>query len=167
MPASKYLQRGFTLIELTIGITVLSVALLVMTGALFPQAERSTNPWFQVRSAELAQSLMNEILAREFDENTYKVGELRCGEFTATEIAEFCTPSSNFGPDAGENNRGDFDDVDDFHGLTLAGADLDDEYQGFSIDISVTTVGHNKLITVRVSPPRGDVIVYSTLKGNY
>lgn len=162
---------GFTLIELVIGISLISVVLLIMTGALFPQAQRSTDPWFQVRSAELANSIMNEVLARKFDENSYVVGDLRCGENTGVSQAPACTPMAGFGPDNSNNtesNRADFDDVDDFHNLTLnPGVDIDSVYQGFSARISVVYVGANKLVTVTVDPPRGAEITYASLKANY
>ena len=179
MFAVKRNSKGFTLIELTIGIVVLSVALLVMTGALFPQAERSTNPWFQVRSAELAHSMMNEILAKKFDENSFTSGNLRCGELNASG----CVASADLSNCASglfreEANRADFDDVDDFNCLSIPGNSLTDltgnqaladVYAGFNVAVSVSyqTFDQVKLITVTVTPPKGDQIVYSAYKANY
>lgn len=173
-------QRGFTLLELAIGTSVLAVSLLVMTGALFPQAQRSTDPWFQVRSAELAHSMMNEILARKFDENSAVLGDLRCGEYetgSATFVpcatqAELTACSTT---EEGTANRADFDDVDDFNCLNLtgnqilnvSGGSLGTVYAAFNVQVGVTYVGANKRITVTVVPPRGDNIVYSAIKANY
>ena len=53
---------GFTLIELVIGIVVFSIALVLFTSLMVPQAIRSVDPIFQVRASELGQSLMNEII---------------------------------------------------------------------------------------------------------
>lgn len=172
------IQRGFTLLELAIGTSVLAVSLLVMTGALFPQAQRSTDPWFQVRSAELAHSMMNEILARKFDESNGAVGDLRCGEYETGS-----TPFTNCATQAEltacntteEANRADFDDVDDFNCLNLtgnqilnvSGGSLGDIYAEFTVSVNVAYAGSNKRITVTVEPPRGDNIVYSAIKANY
>lgn len=180
------LQYGFTLIELTIGIAVLSVALLVMTGSLFPQAQRSADPWLQVRSAELASSMMNEILARKFDENSYVLGDFRCGESDGTFTAPACVASgllpancssiSNYSyREEGQNAlRDSFDDVDDFHCLTFAGnaiiSNFNQSYSNFSLNISVTyanNLGNLKLITVVVSHPQTGDITYSAYKANY
>ncbi len=181
----KKIQYGFTLLELTIGIAVLSVALTVMTGALFPQADRSTEPWFQVRSAELAHSMMNEILARKFDENNFVLGNLRCGEFeTGATTSVPCVTQNALNTctslEAGETstNRSTYDDVDDFNCTSLSAAQLTDltgnqslanQYEGFQVqvDVSYLTVDQVKLITVTVTPPRGGDIVYSAYKANY
>lgn len=179
-------SRGFTLIELTIGIAVLSVALLVMTGALFPQAARSTEPWTQVRSAELAHSMMNEILAKRFDENSFTTGDLRCGEdeggtpaddcITNDDLTD-CTQATGF-KFREEASREDYDDVDDYNCSTYSGitltdltgnqalADIYDNYQ-ISVQVSYITENQLKQIMVTVTPPLGDSIVYTAYKANY
>ena len=179
----RQVQVGFTLIELTIGITVLSIALLVMTGALFPQAERSTNPWFQVRSAELAHSMMNEVLAKRFDENSFTVGDLRCGEDNGVASALACVTATQlndciFMPFREEVSRANFDDVDDFNCFSISGnlltdltgnQALGDVYSNFTVSVNVSylVVNQLKLITVTVVPPRGTDVVYSAYKANY
>lgn len=170
---AKNVKKGFTLIELVIGISVLSVVLLVMTGALFPQAERSTDPWFQVRSAELAQSIMNEILARRFDENSFLIGNLRCGETgagaCATQVAlDACTTTE-------ETSRDLYDDIDDFNCFSATGDGITNientaligVYKGFTVGVEIDYIGSAKLIKVTVTPPRGVPIVYSSIRANY
>ena len=169
-------QKGFTLLELIFGIVVMSVVLLIMTGALFPQAEESTDPWFQVRSAELAQSMMNEILARRFDENSLIIGNLRCDETgagacaTPTELSDCETTE--------EGEREFFDDVDDFNCMDVTGDEITDiegtpltnVYQQFQVKVTVSydaTYTDAKLITVTVTPPHGADVIYSSLKANY
>ena len=173
----KFMQQGFTLLELVFGIVVMSTVLLIMTGALFPQAERSTDPWFQVRSAELAQSMMNEILARRFDENSLVIGNLRCGEIgagdcaTETELTDCDTTEEG-------TEREFYDDVDDFNCLDLTGNDITDiegneltnVYKQFQVTVTVNydaTYTDAKLITVTVTPPHGADVIYSSLKANY
>jgi len=172
-------HKGFTLVELTIGITVLSIALLIMTGALFPQIEKSTDPWFQVRSAELAHSMMNEILARRFDENSLVQGNLRCGEYETGSVSTVpCATQTELDScsTTEETSRDLYDDVDDYNCLAIPGNLITDmtglhslstAYAQFNISVSVNYAGAAKLITVTVVPPRGASVVYSTYKANY
>lgn len=161
--SSHHTKRGFTLIELVIGIATLSIAMLVMTGALFPQAQRSVDPWFQVRTAELANSVMNEILARRFDENTnVSDSTIRCNETGAPVCNQLLDNPDCSEPivftnwlDANETDKVFYDDVDDFHcysatgDVALAGNDitnsigenLDAIYSQFTIDVRVVYAG--------------------------
>lgn len=188
--------KGFTLIELVIGMVVFSIVMLVITSLIAPQSKRSIDPIWQARAAELGQSFISEIQAKSFDENSSRSGgSLRCNEGTP------CTSSSALGPDVGET-RIDFNDVDDFAGLSATGsaiqsavgatmtADGVNLYQGFSVDISVvyddnedghndddsdgdgvndtgTYVGNVKLITVTVTTPGGDAIPFTLYKWNF
>ncbi len=180
-------NKGFTLIELIVGIVALSAALLLLTGVLVPQAEKSTNPWFQVRSAELAQSIMNEINARRYDENSPTGGSLiRCDEAGGTA----CVTALPVCPTPGqprdwveENSRDVYDDIDDFHCLSLLGdqitnienTSLLEVYRAFTVNVYVTYAGNDlglnprlaKRITVSVTPPKGDVISYTSYRTNY
>lgn len=176
-------QLGFTLIEIVAGITVLSIALLLMTGSLFPQARQSTNPWFQVRSAELAQSFMNEILGKRFDENSpLSSADALCSDDgqACTTLAEDCSVT----PWVEEPNRSLYDDVDDYHCFTANGAeivdlaatnDLTDVYESFSVAVTVLYAGADigldaqqaKKITVVVTAPNNEVIRYSSYRTNY
>lgn len=190
MPVNKLHTKGFTLIELIVGIVALSGALLILTGVLIPQAEKSTNPWFQVRSAELAQSIMNEINARRFDENSPTSGELaRCDESGGDPcIANLpVCPALGSTPAAytwvEETSRDLYDDIDDFHCLNVTGdkitnienGSLQDIYRDFSVEVFVTYAGTDlgldnkraKKILVSVTPPKGSTISYSSYRTNY
>jgi MSHA pilin protein MshD len=184
-------QAGFTLIEVIIGITVLSTALIFLTGVLVPQAQKSTDPWFQVRSAELAHSMMNEINSRSFDENSPRTGSsLRCDETGAedciTSLPLPCPtptspPTSHSWSDG--QSREDFNDIDDYHCFSATGNDiknsengaLTDVYSEYTVQVTVVYAGtelglSNKLakkITVEVKPPRGVPINYTTYRTNY
>ena len=186
MPVSKLHDKGFTLIELIVGIVALSGALLILTGVLIPQAEKSTNPWFQVRSAELAQSIMNEINARRFDENSPASGELaRCDESGGNACIADLPACSGTGPYpwVEEISRDLYDDIDDFHCLNVTGdqitnienGSLQDIYRDFSVEVFVTYAGADlglankraKKILVSVTPPKGSTISYSSYRTNY
>ncbi|WP_250884208.1 type II secretion system protein [Glaciecola sp. XM2] len=144
MTAKRWpMQQGFTLVELIVGILVFAVALVSLANVFLPQVRKGIDPIWQVRAVTLAQSLTNEIRAKAFDENTPVVN---AGGICGGPLA--CTASANFGPDAGET-RSFFDDVDDFHGLTLSGSDIAnslginttfagvDVYEGFSASVEV------------------------------
>ncbi|WP_219598248.1 type IV pilus modification PilV family protein, partial [Aeromonas salmonicida] len=74
-------ERGFTLIELIVGIVLLAVALTGILGLLINQAPQAVDPVQQVRAAQLAQRLSGEILQKSFDENSdHNGGRYRCGE---------------------------------------------------------------------------------------
>lgn len=103
-------QKGFTLIELVSGIAIMAIIMSMFTAMVFPLTVKSVDPVLQVRATEYAQSLMKEILALPFDENTPVGGSQRC--LFGTPIQ--CTPSSSLGADIGET-RATFDDVDDFN----------------------------------------------------
>jgi MSHA pilin protein MshD len=137
------LQSAFTLIELIVGIVIFAVAMALVITALQPLVKKGIDPIWQVTAASLGQSLSNEIIIKSFDQFSNRVGGMdRCNESVS------CTTSSSLGPDSGEN-RNSFNDVDDYNGLDVTGADIlislglntnfDDLniYAGFRAQISV------------------------------
>jgi MSHA pilin protein MshD len=174
--------NGFTLIEVIIGIVVFAFSLSIITSLILPTSIQSANQVQQIRAAELGQSLMNEIIGKSFDENSDRVGGVtRCNEPSA--IVNPC--SLVFGPDADELSRADYDDVDDYNGLIESGSNiknmqgqtLDRHYQGFTTQVSVVYDGNYdglsdgnqnaKLITITVTSPAKDSIVFSSYKANF
>lgn len=184
-------SRGFTLIELVIGIVVFAIAISLFLSLIVPQARRSVDPILQVRASELAQSLMSEIASKSFDENSSRNG----GTNRCNENANPCTESSALGFD-GSETRNVYNDVDDYSGLnqngagiqnsfgtsiTLNGADL---YLGFSASVTVfyddnmdgiddaivggtAYIGNTKLIQITVSTPTGENLIFSSYRSNY
>ena len=159
-------NRGFTLIELVIGIVAFAIVITLVTGLILPQASRSIDPIFQVRATELAQGLLSEINAKAFDEASSQSigGNVRCNEnipvvdpitrvvtppdTVLDDPGEFpCTQSGALGPDG--EVRASFDDVDDFNGLAVSGAGIVNSlgegislgalnlYEGFQVQVSV------------------------------
>lgn len=198
-------QPGFSLIELVIGITTFAIAITIITGVLAPQINRTVDPIYQVRATELAQSMFNEILSKYYDENSDRSGgRIRCnedlngdGDADDKNIGEeLC--SENLGPEnPGENDRSDFDDVDDYEGyyedeiiqnslaedLIIDGVEL---YNGFAVEVSVFYdndqdqvpndleaevdqhgTGNIKHILLTVTTPSGDELTFSSFKHNY
>lgn len=150
--------------------------------------EDSADQLHQIRAAELGQSMLNEIQARAFDENSDRNGGfVRCGETGA----DACTANDKLGPDTVSGvleSRNSFNDVDDYDGLVLAedalGNDLSDIYTNFTVAVSVCNDGDYdgicsantatsadmftaKLITVTITTPSGLAIDFSTYRANF
>lgn len=199
MLASKHFKKpnakGFTLIELVIGIVLFSVAMVTIVSVIMPQTRQGIDPLWQVRAVTLAQSLFSEISSKAFDESsTTTSGRQACNNGTS------CTESSNMGADTGEN-RSNYDDIDDYHGLSLTGLEISnsseasastqvsDLFLGFEAKISVvyddntdgindddtdadgnldsgTLTGNQKLITVIITTPGGEEIPFSAYRKN-
>lgn len=179
---SSGVAKGFTLIEIIVGIVVLAVALVIITSALGPLYQRSADPWHQVRAAELGHSLLNEIMARSFDEQSDRAGgEFRCGEIGYPACSGFCSnPAVNL---AEAETRSGYDDVDDFNGLQLNGSDivgstgnlaLNNLYSGYQANIAVSCVGIDeqasdsvKKVTVTITTPSGEALAFSAYRSNW
>lgn len=154
-------EAGFTLVELVIGIAVLALSLVMITGVLGPLYKKSSDPWHQVRAAELGQSFLNEIMARSFDEHSDRAGgSFRCDANSALEPgAKPCsTPIAAQGrrlfpadsEAGGIETRLQFDDVDDFDGYdslanpftSLVDSELQQRYRQYRVRVRVIYDGN-------------------------
>lgn len=144
-------SRGFTLIESIVVIIVLGIAMVTITSFLAPQVASSADPQYQNRSVALGQSLMNQILARGFDEHSdFDGGLIRCGDAGATAC------STKLGVDGTETAPAAFTDVDDYIGCwytdttesacvsspkyplaNILDENIKDSYANFRVEVSV------------------------------
>lgn len=152
-------SKGFTLIESIIAIVVMAFAMLSLVTFLFPEVEDSARPHYEVRASALAQSLMTEVLSKNFDENSDPDGGVeRCGETGAL------TCTTNLGTD-GEANPGLYNDVDDYIGCWITnthsatyctqsqagnlsdifGNDISTDYPNFAANITVVYDNDSRL----------------------
>ncbi|RUO19429.1 type IV pilus modification PilV family protein [Aliidiomarina haloalkalitolerans] len=181
-------QRGFTLIEIIVGLVTLTASFVILTLMILPQAQRSAEPVLQARAAALGKALLDEISGRSFDENSDRVGGLiRCGEAGTS-----CTAAGSLGPESGEL-RPNFNDVDDYNGLVSCespgvpvgcsdlvdalGNEIADVYRNFQYSVEVcysdpvglcqTDITDFKLIKVTITTPLGQEFVFSSLRGNF
>ena len=174
----KQKNRGFTLIEMIIGIVVFSLSLSIILSLIGPAEENSADQIHQIKASELAQSLIDDIMSRSFDENSDRAGGLiRCDDNQNGTADIACT--SVMGPDAGEDTRSDFDDVDDFHNYSekIDSTDdpLDGGYASFEILVTVQYDGVKvrlaqrlaKRISVTVTTPLGTAIEFTVYKANF
>ncbi|MGB5325714.1 MAG: prepilin-type N-terminal cleavage/methylation domain-containing protein [Pseudomonadales bacterium] len=182
------ISRGFTLIEIIVGFVIGAFAISLFTTLILPQLTRSAEPMFQVRAAELAQSILEEAASRRYDENSAVGGTPPCNSAGAP----VCTPSGSLGVDAGETNRSNFDDVDDYNAFCSADNNVQDifgsditasgQFAGFSFrfcvdydgdyDAALNEAGINefdaKLLSVTVTPPAPAVpLSISMYRSNY
>lgn len=178
-------HRGFTLIEIIIGIVVIAIVTVVVTAGIGPLFQKTSDPWFQVRASELGQSLMNEVMGHKFDERNN--ANFRCSSATQ-ECTNPAPPSSFACPAAGNplpntdggETRETFDDVDDFNcvGITttgisnILGENIDASYyQGFGAEIRVYTAAGNenrlKTIEITIVTPDDQRITFSAARGNW
>jgi len=107
-------QRGLTIVEMVITIVILAISLVAISAAISGGISRSSDVLIETRAVALAQSYLDEILGKRFDENSAPRGIPPC-------IAEECTAALTLGPEADELACGTpricFDDVDDYLGL--------------------------------------------------
>lgn len=169
-------QKGISLIELIIFIVIISIALTAITLIYINTTRYGADPMLRIRSIELAQTTLEEILLKAYDNNTPVGGG--CVQMTnaaTTRCTSGTTPASD--PDAGtplgtdgEANRSVFNDVDDYTNQLYCGAtvvpantacptftctvmqdesgnDISSQYRGFSVCIQVNYAG-NELNTV-------------------
>lgn len=161
LSSPRLFQAGFTLIEVIVGIVVLAIALTLITAVLGPLSQKSTEPWHQVRAAELGHSFLNEVMARSFDENSDRSGgTYRCDATSEPGAIACTTPVLNNGQyrfpkdplgciGASCESRDNFDDVDDFDGFTatgdaitnILGLNLTGLYNGYQVAIDVVYDG--------------------------
>ena len=168
-------ERGFTLVELIVTMVVVSIAVLGMTYALsFAFSHQSDGLW-QAKGVALAESYLEEIMARRFDETTPLGGVPPCSPATV--------PCSAIGADG--EARDEFDDVDDYDGVDdLPPLDIHGnprlEYAGYRVEVAVAYVDaaqiaalglddatDAKLVTVAVTPPGQSTMEFPMLRTNF
>ena len=177
--AKKSITKGFTLIELIVGIVVLSISFSLLISLILPLSEKSAEQLHQVRASELGQSMMNEIIGRAFDQKSDMTGGIiRCGENSVV-----CTSKDNLGSDSGETERVFYNDVDDYIDFDFSsetnalGEKFSDLYPGFNVNVAVcysnfsanctNSIELAKLITITVITPQDFNFVFSFYKANF
>jgi MSHA pilin protein MshD len=160
-------SRGATLVELVITIVIISVAIAGVVGAFALLTGRSADPLNQTRAVALAQLYADEILARQYDDNTPPGGVPR---------QSGCTIATE------ESSRANYDDVDDYQAISgeaptdAAGVPLDaSAYQGFTVAVSVACAGTEvalpdidaKRVDITIQDPSGNAYLFTLYRANY
>lgn len=161
------LQNGATLVELIMTIVIISVAIAGVVGAFALITGRSADPLNQTRAIELAQLYMDEIITRKYDHNAPQGG-----------VPRYSGPC-NISAEEGAGNRGQFNDVDDYHGLVNSPpADAQgplDGYNGFSVEVNVSCdaggvdlpSGQAKRIDLTITAPGDQAFSFTAYKANF
>lgn len=160
-------QTGISLIELVIFIVILSVALTSITLLYINTTRYSADPLIRIRSVELAQSTLEEILLKSYDHSTpvgggcvrFPSGSSRC---PVSNVAATSQTAATLAAEEGSANRTLFNDVDDYHNISYCGVggvadaactdtcktivdesgnNIANEYGGFAICIRVSFAG--------------------------
>lgn len=132
-------QSGLTLVEMIVAIIILAIALVGITTSLSSGLSRSGNTIVEARAIALAQSYLDEIFGKRFDDASNPRGIPPC--------RSNCTDELDFGLEAPEDERIEFDDVDDYHGLDEGwnqATELQDadgnprtDYENFRVQVTV------------------------------
>ncbi|WP_299805449.1 type II secretion system protein [uncultured Shewanella sp.] len=178
-------QKAFTLVELVVGMVVISIAFVLLSTMLFPQADRAADTLHRVRSAELAHSILNEIWGKRYDQNTNANGGVpACGAPAKPSLGLpaglACTASANLGPDnvAGViETRNTYNDVDDYNGLTINSPMLNSSetyaqrYINYKLSVKVEYNDlpslNTKLVTIDITTPKGELMTFNAIRSNY
>ena len=117
-------QRGVTLVELVVSIVIIGIAASTVLGVFATTSASSADPMIRHQAAAIAEAYLEEIRLRAFDD-----------------------------PDGSDSeaSRVDFDDVDDYDGLTDVGAR--DQFGNAIAGLSDYTVS----VTVNNSSGRGGI----------
>ena len=123
MRISSKSQKGLNLIEVIIFILIIAIALGAIITVYIYTTRHSANTMLTLKTVELSQALMDEILSKGYDENTPTGGGCVDG-YASTSCSSGTTAQglliTDFGINAGEA-RARFDDIDDFHDLAYCG----------------------------------------------
>ncbi len=152
--------HGVTLIEMVIFIAIIAVAFTGIMVVFINTGKYSADPLIKIRTIELGQSFLEEILLKKYDDNAPVDGG--CVQYASnTRCTSGVTPTASL--QAEEANRGLYDDVDDYHNLEYCGAgttagdascsgscstlvnesniDISNEYSGYTVCIQVSFAG--------------------------
>jgi MSHA pilin protein MshD len=146
-------QRGVTLIELVVAITVVAIAAVAVLGALASITTRGANAMLRQQAVAIADAYLEEILLQ-----------------PVTPPSGAATPTS----------RANFNDVDEYNGLLDVGAR--DQFgnalaplSNYTVSVAVVptaalpniTAANARRIDVSVTDPTGLTVVLSGYRANY
>ena len=149
-------QKGMTLIEMVIAIAVAGIAIAGLAAAFSSIVSRTSDPMIQTQAQIAAESLMEEILLKPFND-----------------------PSSGTTCPTAPSGRQNFDNICDYNGYATSGVA---DQSGTAVtglenyDVSVTVVNSalgsvaasdSLLVTVTVTSPLGASVVLNAYRTDY
>ncbi|MBU1405378.1 MAG: type II secretion system GspH family protein [Proteobacteria bacterium] len=178
-------NAGFTLVEIVITIVILGA----VAGILVPFLNaivHSPDPVIRERAISLGQAMMDEIMAKRWDENTPMGG----GPLNTAESARgTVVPVPALGVDAGED-RTTYDDVDDYNSMPPEIDNFTDQNNntfnlpGYRRQVTVRYIASTanpidentpaaagttdtKLVVVRITSPLGEIFNFVAVACNF
>jgi MSHA pilin protein MshD len=147
---------GFTLVELMFFLVVVAIGLGGLLKVFNDAVLHSVDPILRVKAVEKTQALLDEILARKFDENTPTGGYPPCNSAGAAVCAGISVDSG-------------YDDVGDYNGYS------DSTDTGLVTSVAVVNAGtevgvtntNARRITITTVMSDGSKVVLSAYKLNY
>ena len=172
-------ERGLSLIELLVFIVVVGIAVTGVLSVYSLNARTSADPVVQKQALAIAESLLEEVLAKPY---TYCDPDDANVE-TASSPAGCATIPEVMGPEAGETryaNLTPFDNVNDYNGFSMAGiVDLNNNpvagLGGYTATVQVQPAGafngipagETLLVTVTVTAPGNQGVSLSGYRTRY
>jgi MSHA pilin protein MshD len=172
-------QRGLSLIELLVFIVVVGIAVSGVLSVYSLNARSSADPMVQKQALAIAESLLEEVLAKPY---TYCDPDDDAVE-TALSSADCATPEVIMGPEAGEtrySNLTPYDNVNDYNGFSMTGIrDLNGDdvagLAGYTAAVRVQPAGafygipagETLLVTVTVTAPGNHSVSLSGYRTRY
>ncbi|MFT5082917.1 MAG: MSHA pilin protein MshD [Lentisphaeria bacterium] len=153
--------QGVTLVETTVFLVVVSVALVALLSVYSQAVLTSVDPVVRTRALELGQAQLDEILSRKFDENTPTGGVPACDSLEGVACLGIAADP-------------DFDDVGDYDNFTQNYGGDYDLIVGVSeagVELGIPSAQARR-ISVVVSMPRGrratpDSVALTAYKTNF
>jgi MSHA pilin protein MshD len=153
-------SRGFSLIELILGITVIGISIAAVLSVFIVTVQHSADPMARQQAQLIAEAYLDEILIKKF----------------------YDPDTNNVCPGAAET-RSNYDNVCDYHGLNQAPTDQFGTAIGalsaYNVQVSVTTSGISLngidyssvirilLVTVTVTGPNNTSVTLNAYRTNY
>ncbi len=142
----RSLNRGFSIIDMIMGLGILAVAIVGIMTAQRAYVSMSSEVEVKLRAISLGNSVMNVIRMHRFDENVSDPW------------------GASLGTDTGETTSADYDDIDDYAGATWDFSS--DGFEGYSVLTRVFNVNLTSSwldsVNVRTNYKRILVHVYNT-----
>lgn len=178
-------NAGFTLIEIVITIVILGAVAGILV-PFFNAIVHSPDPVIRERAISLGQAMMDEIMAKRWDENTPMGG----GPLNTAESARgTVVPAPALGVDAGED-RTTYDDVDDYNSMPPEIDNFTDQNNnafnlpGYRRQVTVRYIASTanpidentpaaagttdtKLVVVRITSPLGEIFNFVAVACNF
>ena len=121
-------ERGFSLIELLVFIVVVGIAVTGVVSVYSLNARSSADPMVRKQAAAIAESLLEEVLAKPYTYCDPDDAQADTATSSAIGPAGCATTPEGMGADGVEDRYSHltpFDNVNDYHGFSMAGiADL-------------------------------------------